>query len=601
MKEYSIDGQKCIDDYVKDTQFIQKTTGWHSDEIHQLQAVLFKQFTYTQQQFITHIDHIFDEKYVKYLPNTVLAAIKNTILSDEFDIEELHYNIKNGKNVSDFGDKIVNMVEEWIQNKKNDHDDDKCAYFEDNFIKTIYEAVADCFIFHNKAKKQQNVSLDQPQDWTCHNCGNYNFNYCVGGQTNTDLSCCSLCGMQQIDSIILNLKNQDTFLMVNDTNDNSDMTESEQKEDAIDSMIYSVIKEHNFKLACPNKNHNKPCESILHLARNLVIHNKGNAKMIKLIRLDFIKSIDNEVFTKLFKESAKSIHRINKKQLTDITNILKDKNTINKDVFAELDKTKFIQLMRESIQLPTSVGRKLYNEILKKCSVTFTEFVSDYTQNVDRLYHHIFKIHIQEGNEDNIRNTFEFYKTVVHYNDLIVKKCASLKRREERANVMNSHTTDGKEKHKIKYINKSEAINVWELNQYYLHSQLDIIHAYLVHSNWNRELQKLSNIHKKIDENDEDDVSFSLQNTDKYITNLSEVDVGRNYKFGIDHSYLHLSPKHKNSSIRKELLCNKLCPISDKIFQTVLVKAIKKHKVALTEYKNELVCKYYHAKYNILR
>eukprot|EP01084_Bolivina_argentea_P094409 169717_1 len=591
IKEKSIDGQKFIDDYVNNTGFIQKVTGFDRDEIYQIRAVLFKEFTYTQKQFILNIDNIFKNKYKMSLSGIVLSKIKKIILSN--DVEGLYYNIKNGKSVPEFSDKITKMVENLVQN----HNESK----DDTFVKNIYKATADCFISHNEQNEKHNISLDKPYDWTCHNCGNYNFNYYVGGQINTDLSTCSLCGMQQIDTIILNLKHQDTFLMVND-DDNNEKSD-EQKRDAIDSMIYSVIQKNNFRLQCPNKNNNKPCESILLLARNLVIHNKGNEKIMKQIQINFIKTIDDETFIQLFKESAKLNSRINDIQMNKIIAILKDKSVINKDIFAELGKKSFSKLMRKQIGLSIPIASKLYKTILNKCYLVFGEFISDYTQNIDRDYHHILKVHIEYGNESNVRNTFEFFKTVVHFKDPIIKQCKSLQRREERCYEMNLANTDinRKEVSKMENINiQSGDKTIWKLEKYYIHSQLDIIHSYLVHSDWHRVCQKLSNIDEKTDEKDEES-TFVAQNSDKYVTKLSQSNTAKNYKFGIDHSHLHLAPKTKHSSICRELLCNELYPIAAQIFQAVLVKAIKKHKIALTEYKKELICKYYHRKYNILR
>eukprot|EP01084_Bolivina_argentea_P044954 82738_1 len=98
--------------------------------------------------------------------------------------------------------------------------------------------------------------------------------------------------------------------------------------------------------------------------------------------------------------------------------------------------------MRKQIGLSMAVASKLYKAVLSKCYLVFGEFVSDYTQNIDRDYHHILKVHIEDGNEINVRNTFEFFKTTVHYEDPIIKQCKSLQRREQRSYEMNSGNAD---------------------------------------------------------------------------------------------------------------------------------------------------------------
>ena len=50
-----------------------------------------------------------------------------------------------------------------------------------------------------------------------------------------------------------------------------------------------------------------------------------------------------------------------------------------------------------------------------------------------------------------------------------------------------------------------------------------------------------------------------------------------------------------------ELLLNTLHPIEERTFVNLLVKAIKIHRIALTKYKDELICKYYKKEYNIFR
>eukprot|EP01084_Bolivina_argentea_P072933 132375_1 len=102
------------------------------------------------------------------LPMQVINSITST--TQKFDVEKLHFQIKHGKDSKEFSDAIVNMVNDLVQNNE-----EKC---EDDFVKQIYEMVADCFILNKLTGND--MSLDRQQDWTCYNCNNYNFHYYIG-------------------------------------------------------------------------------------------------------------------------------------------------------------------------------------------------------------------------------------------------------------------------------------------------------------------------------------------------------------------------------------------------------------------------------------
>ena len=82
-----------------------------------------------------------------------------------------------------------------------------------------------------------------------------------------DMSICSLCGIEQIESIILKLRNYDTIIMIN-VNDDNDETKREQDKpeednDDIDKLIGMVMNDKGFDLKCPNRNDNQPCPAMV--------------------------------------------------------------------------------------------------------------------------------------------------------------------------------------------------------------------------------------------------------------------------------------------------------------------------------------------------
>eukprot|EP01083_Nonionella_stella_P057196 150248_1 len=106
---------------------------------------------------------IYKSAVAVWLPNTIVDAIKDVIL--QFDVELLHFKIKNNKNIQEFSESIMQMVDEIID-EENKHSDDDDA----DMINTIYETVAQCFIH------KHNESIPAAcNDWICSSCGNHNF------------------------------------------------------------------------------------------------------------------------------------------------------------------------------------------------------------------------------------------------------------------------------------------------------------------------------------------------------------------------------------------------------------------------------------------
>eukprot|EP01084_Bolivina_argentea_P273966 466805_1 len=278
------------------------------------------------------------------------------------------------------------------------------------------------------------------------------------------------------------------------------------------------------------------------------------------------------------------------------------KGTIKPAVFARLHKM-ILNSLKEQAQ---------------KCKTPqFKTFLSDFD---DKHWHHILKYHINNGNKTSIKDTFRFYKQVVHYEDLPsqVKQCLSAKRKQQRRNEIGSNVKQIHEKNEnnIQNRNKSENKNVWNLNQYYIQSELDNIHCYLSHANWEYFVQRHTN--QQITETSDDikyeqeerkrkdeekSVAFDIitinktENQNKYITESNNI--GK-YGFGEAYSYPNLS--FKWNSIFDELSFNPMCVLSQTQITDSLIKAIRKHAYTISDdCKHEFICKYYNNKYKILR
>eukprot|EP01083_Nonionella_stella_P082595 227979_1 len=111
-------------------------TGWHNDEVLQILSVLLRHHTWTQSEFEHNWDRVWAKQEYSALSPRIISTIKAVIL--DHDVEEIHYKIKNAHPIDAFSDCIINIVDDIInETETEDH----------SFIKSIYEGIADCFIF----------------------------------------------------------------------------------------------------------------------------------------------------------------------------------------------------------------------------------------------------------------------------------------------------------------------------------------------------------------------------------------------------------------------------------------------------------------------
>eukprot|EP01084_Bolivina_argentea_P169602 293997_1 len=611
-----IDGKKFIDYYLTNQQFIKHETGWEDSEIEQVEAMLFKCQSVTQKIFENHMNVILSTKY-NNIPVSVRTKITEVLLN--CNVDEIYFNIKNGKNIQSFADIIINMVI------------DIDAESDGNLIEQIFLAVAECFVFTHESDKKD-ISLAEQLQWRCFNCTNFNFHNVIGSKQNMDLSICSLCGVKQIDSITIKLKSNETFAVVND-NDIDDNTEYQQdnkqdnKQDDIDAVV-QVLSKDDIDLSCVTTKNQKPCESLLCIAKYLkqyqqwlhtIEQNTNGAYHVnQTIEVDIEKFVNDDLFKTIFNESMKSIHVIvnNKAKVKLLTTLVDDsKMFANKNEFLRLDKISFIKQLQKYANILPSDGDKLHQLITKKMKRTaqtmqFGKFLSDVDINIlDKHYYHILNCHINHGNQTSVKNAFIFFQNVIKCDQIKINDnnskqntCISWNRREQR--VAELHAQKRKDENDAQNsVNKSQKTNIWSLKQYYTQMQLDTMHCYLSHSNWTVSAKQYA---KSTDENENKVVDVKtinentiLQNKNKYITDLTGSHI-TDYRFGFDHSHPYLHPVHY--SIRDEILRNKLFALHENRFQQLLVKAIKLHKIALGEnFENILICKYFDPLYNILR
>eukprot|EP01084_Bolivina_argentea_P302547 522238_1 len=529
--EQQISGAQIVDILnEKQNNMIQSETGWLDSEVQQIRLLLLKYNSFTKQQIIDNMytvilttHGIIPSNYKPSLstgiygtyPNDHLELnyyeeimrIQDIMIHDtDIDIERIHDYIKNNKNNKEmqvFVDKIINMVDELVEK----YDDT-----EDQLVKRVFTTIAKCFICN-----YDDLELNNSQDWVCCNCGNDNFSQWINNQLNKNLTMCCLCGISQIDAIVLKIRNQD----VNDIEDDIKEKDNEKKGDvyAYETIqkvinvksakhVQTFLNERKIDLVCLSRNDKIPCPSIMRLAGDLIRHhkwlkkirNKNNHDIDDTMKVTIIDNINDKTFESIFIESAKSIKKIKDTEFMELFKFPKIFNKLDTPLqtFLEIQRKTFSKELTKYTTVKRAPLGRLYNKIkrglIKKAFLTGVDL-----NNVDYDYGHILQQHIHHGNKASIKNVFRFFNLIVHYEDSDpeIEHCISLKRYRKRRDKRYTENRDEKQSEE-KQSPKKDNINLFQdkdiftLKQIYHQTQLDIIHSYLVHSNWTNIIKRYS-------------------------------------------------------------------------------------------------------------
>eukprot|EP01084_Bolivina_argentea_P016594 31039_1 len=142
----------------------------------------------------------------------------------------------------------------------------------------------------------------------------------------------------------------------------------------------------------------------------------------------------------------------------------------------------------------TAAAAALYKAVLHliRQKAQKNQFGAEFPHNInivkqiDADYHHILDSHIKYGKKGTVEGVFAFFGKVVHYEDVDSKvdKCRSVNRKKQRDETLGSDSNIIKSKNvKSDIIDTKKDKNIWSSKQYYLQSELDKIHTFLVHSN----------------------------------------------------------------------------------------------------------------------
>eukprot|EP01083_Nonionella_stella_P059155 154778_1 len=328
-----ISGQKFIEYYRDNNDWIHKVTGWDTTEIYQIHSVLFKYASFSSSQVKQKMKMALPERPASIDIGKWIASYDNTAL------ETISHKIKCGSNeLNALSDQVADLVPNTADGKQ---------------IRDTYEAVADGFIttYPNSLREiPSEYELNKYPSWTCANCSNYNFCNFIDGKINGNLSTCSLCGIKQRDVVIMVLKKYDTYTMVHNHMNTAEMdTDAETKRDDIDALIESAMQDEGFNLCCLLRKDNKACPSMMRLAKQLIIYKRWlsykHEGILSTTRVDIEKYviITNDQLQEVFVQCMQSIPKIAKNEdvARGLTRLLKE-NAMNNELFLSLRRKEFI-------------------------------------------------------------------------------------------------------------------------------------------------------------------------------------------------------------------------------------------------------------------
>eukprot|EP01084_Bolivina_argentea_P267617 454333_1 len=369
LKNEKIDGKQMIHILHNEANdMIKNHTGWDDKEVEQIKLMFLRYWTFTKDEFLNNMNTTLvnnnnsnDKNYMTLVPYVVFNRIKE--IMEEFDVEHLHYKIKNNKEIDVFSEKIIDMVDEVMQNRPVHNNK------ESDVVRIIYEKIAQCFIApYYPSRRLYN-------NWICSDCGNHNFGKCINYKMNYDVSICSLCGIQQIDSIILKIKKGNSYLMVNEIVINK--TDNEEKND-IDILMQTVIKAKQINLKCPIRNDNHQCPAILSLGRVLIkykrwlytvyVNTKGDDNIDKTVQVN-VRSVDSKTFKDIFVKYVEELNGELIKNTFDmniVTKLIDNNDSLsNINGFLKMSRKTFSATLEEHAKIQRASASRIYTAIDK--------------------------------------------------------------------------------------------------------------------------------------------------------------------------------------------------------------------------------------------
>ena len=102
-------------DELNKVNLIQEETGWTDTEIYQIESILFRHLSMTEDQFITNMNDIMEKNLV--ISKDMKQTIRDNIL--KFRVEKIYFCMKNGQEIEEFSNSNFTQIHNGIMGGGN--------------------------------------------------------------------------------------------------------------------------------------------------------------------------------------------------------------------------------------------------------------------------------------------------------------------------------------------------------------------------------------------------------------------------------------------------------------------------------------------------
>ena len=223
-KHGKVDGSTMIN-YILDTNNEESSNG---KEFEQIKLLYSKCISLRQEEFVCNMNKVFLKTNYDLLSKEIKDELKNFLVNDKINIEQIFFDVKNGYNINTFSEELLHFIESLITENEID------------LRKIIYTFIAKCFIFSIDPIQDDDLFNQAMISWKCNNCSNNNYPQYIGGRLDYkqyNVANCKLCGITQISSILIKLKNYQSFISINSVDNNTIDNQNKEIEDDGDTKI----------------------------------------------------------------------------------------------------------------------------------------------------------------------------------------------------------------------------------------------------------------------------------------------------------------------------------------------------------------------------
>ena len=198
--EKHIDGKWFIKESKKKpnglTDIVRASTGWSMSDCILLKDVLIRRISLPRDQILEKIQSVGGKGPI---PMSLINEFVRKLTLD-YDLEDIQYELQTQGTVCwQFIDSVHNLLVEILQ-KQNKED---LALDDGRSVAALFDVVSSALIQSDGVVRR---SSDRSNLWICSFCGNLNVFHIVDCVPRTNISKCSLCGIQHKDAVIMALK-----------------------------------------------------------------------------------------------------------------------------------------------------------------------------------------------------------------------------------------------------------------------------------------------------------------------------------------------------------------------------------------------------------